>query len=195
MRCRCCSTLQEVLAPLLRRKCEQRTLAEVDEEALPLFVKPVSNDKSFDGERSTPPPLCRPCSASPALQGLRRATSCIIAYRGCTLSSPCSARVLLPCSSATWLCWLCLVSQPSRFQCLLVGGLLSGRVVSTAEDLTHLLSEAGGLPADCAVWVSEPVEFVAEHRLFVGGGKVYGVGRIRGEEEGPPQEFVDEVLG
>ena len=68
MRRCCCSTLQEVLTPLLRRKCERRTLAEVDEEALPLFVKPVSNDKAFDGERSTPPPslptlLCRPCSA------------------------------------------------------------------------------------------------------------------------------------
>ena len=105
--------------------------------------------------------------------------------------------MLLPCSSNTRRCWLWLVSQPSRFQCLLVGGLLAGRVVSTAEDLAHLLSETGGSPADCAVWVSEPVEFVAEHRLFVGGGKVYGVGRIRGEEqqEGPPQEFVDEVLG
>ena len=136
--------LQEVLAPLLRRKCERRTLAEVDEEALPLFVKPVSNDKAFDGARSTP------------------------------LTNP--------------------LSRDSR---LTVRGLLAGRVVSTAEDLAHLLSEAGGSPADCAVWVSEPVEFVAEHRLFVGGGKVYGVGRIRGEEqqEGPPQEFVDEVLG
>ena len=72
---------------------------------------------------------------------------------------------------------------------------MPGRVVSTAEDLTHLLREADGSPADYAVWVSEPVEFAAEHRLFVGGGKVYGVGRIRGEEEGPPQEFVDEVLG
>ena len=57
--------LQEVLAPLLRRKCERRTLAEVDEEALPLFVKPVSNDKAFDGPRSAP----RPCSADPALPG------------------------------------------------------------------------------------------------------------------------------
>ena len=78
--------LQEVLAPLLRRKCERRTLAEVNEEALPLFVKPVSNDKAFDGARSTPLPLCRPCSAGPALQGLRRALQ-QHHYTGCSLSS------------------------------------------------------------------------------------------------------------
>eukprot|EP01045_Picozoa_sp_COSAG04_P004056 COSAG04_NODE_172_length_21594_cov_14.638614_15_plen_77_part_00 len=61
--------LQEVLAPLLRRKCERRTLAEVDEEALPLFVKPVSNDKAFDGARSTPA-ISAGISADPALPAL-----------------------------------------------------------------------------------------------------------------------------
>eukprot|EP01052_Picozoa_sp_SAG31_P007565 SAG31_NODE_362_length_16904_cov_7.893218_2_plen_128_part_00 len=42
-------TYPKALDGLLNRKCEQRSFSDVTEEMLPVFIKPVSNDKRFDG--------------------------------------------------------------------------------------------------------------------------------------------------
>lgn len=111
------STYPDSLFGLLKRSVEQRTLKDLKLTDLPVFVKPVSNDKSFDG-----------------------------------------------------------------------------RVVTDEGGLEHLL-EDGGHDLECPIWAAERVSFLVEHRLFVGGGKLYGMGRIQGSSDALPDEsFISEVL-
>jgi len=134
------ATYPEPLRPLLRRRVEATKLGAVTEGRLPLFVKPATNDKSFDG-----------------------------------------------------------------------------RVVRNKEGLERLLEEAaeecGGRDGigELDVLAAEVVTVLSEHRLFVGGGQLYGEGQIRedttamarltAEERqallgggGVPASFVGEVL-
>jgi hypothetical protein len=110
------STYPDTLRGLLGRSVEQRALKDLTLSNLPIFVKPVSNDKSFDG-----------------------------------------------------------------------------RVVTDGGGLVGLREEAQD--AACLVWVAERVSFLVEHRLFVGDGVLYGMGRIQGTRDAVPSEsFVKEVL-
>ena len=110
------STYPNSLQNLLKRSVKQRILKTISVSDLPIFIKPVSNDKSFDG-----------------------------------------------------------------------------RVVQDMPGLASLREEAGD--GECLVWVAEKVCFLVEHRLFVGGGELYGTGRIQGKGDAvPPESFVREVL-
>jgi len=109
------------LESLLQRRIEHRKLHKVAEGDLPLFIKPTSNDKAFDGV-----------------------------------------------------------------------------VVRDAEHLQSIRDDARSAD-DVEVYISETVTFLVEYRLFLGGGKIYGMGEhyLRDGDRSagvPAVNFVQEVL-
>merc|ERR1712232_1528861 len=129
------STYPEALQKLLRRNIVERNLDSVATSELPLFVKPVSNDKAFDG---------KVLRDEDDLEGLRA-----------------EVRKL---------------AVPS-----------AGCKAGTFAD-----SDMG-----CQIYSAKVVKFFAEYRLFIGGGRLYGLGKIRDAGSagtGPSEEFLGEVM-
>ena len=83
--------------------------------------------------------------------------------------------------------------------------LFTGFLVPRSSEITlldeHTIEQHQvflSLPKDTQVWISEPVKFISEHRVYIHNSEIVGIGRYDdGEDDSPSPslETIEEMLG